>query len=182
MQAHSQGRLHQAGARLPAFFCSHSFFFARPFSLPYLRSLLSARRVIVNECQTFLLLVICLTPCLQWGSWGVIGKSKRVYFSGDTGYCPAFKEIGQMYGPFDLSLIAIGASAAPLPDITHSFFTRLLSFLFWQELTFRGGLCVRSTLTPRMQSWYTKISSRGSAWAYTGVRAWLRLFLTLFCV
>jgi len=44
-----------------------------------------------------------------WGSWVIKGKHKRVWFSGDTGYCNAFKSIGKQYGPFDLSLIAIGA-------------------------------------------------------------------------
>ncbi|HSG08763.1 MAG TPA: MBL fold metallo-hydrolase [Longimicrobiales bacterium] len=32
-----------------------------------------------------------------------------VYFAGDSGYCPAFGEIGERLGPFDLSLIPIGA-------------------------------------------------------------------------
>lgn len=44
-----------------------------------------------------------------WGSWTVIGPSKRFFFAGDTGYCSAFAEIGQMYGPIDLSFIPIGA-------------------------------------------------------------------------
>ena len=44
-----------------------------------------------------------------WGSWTIIGKNKRFFFAGDTGYCPAFKEIGKKYGPFDLSAIPIGA-------------------------------------------------------------------------
>lgn len=70
-----------------------------------------------------------------WCSWvldtGVSGDSpattysrnpKRVFFAGDTGYryvpkeagesdmpsCPAFKEIGDNFGPFDLSLLPIG--------------------------------------------------------------------------
>ena len=44
-----------------------------------------------------------------WGSWTIVGASSRVYFAGDTGYCPGFKEIGEAYGPFDVSLIPIGA-------------------------------------------------------------------------
>ncbi|CAG2173977.1 unnamed protein product [Oppiella nova] len=44
-----------------------------------------------------------------WGSWTVIGPKHRFFFAGDTGYCPVFKQIGQMYGPFDLSAIPIGA-------------------------------------------------------------------------
>ena len=32
-----------------------------------------------------------------------------VWFAGDSGYCPAFREIGERLGPFDLSLVPIGA-------------------------------------------------------------------------
>ena len=44
-----------------------------------------------------------------WASWAVIGKSRRLYFSGDTGYFTHFKEAGDRLGPFDLSAMAIGA-------------------------------------------------------------------------
>ena len=44
-----------------------------------------------------------------WGSWIIIGPKHRVYFAGDTGYCEVFKQIGQLYGPFDLAAIPIGA-------------------------------------------------------------------------
>jgi len=33
----------------------------------------------------------------------------KFYFGGDTGYCPAFKQIGDKYGPFTLAAIPIGA-------------------------------------------------------------------------
>lgn len=33
----------------------------------------------------------------------------RIYFCGDSGYCPAFQEIGRRFGPFDVSLLPIGA-------------------------------------------------------------------------
>ncbi|KAJ3611929.1 hypothetical protein NHX12_020209, partial [Muraenolepis orangiensis] len=44
-----------------------------------------------------------------WGSWSVIGPHHRFFFAGDTGYCPAFAQIGRRYGPFDLAAIPIGA-------------------------------------------------------------------------
>lgn len=44
-----------------------------------------------------------------WCGWAVLGAGRRFWFAGDTGYCGAFKEIGQQYGPFDLSAIPIGA-------------------------------------------------------------------------
>jgi L-ascorbate metabolism protein UlaG (beta-lactamase superfamily) len=66
-----------------------------------------------------------------WASWSVESGGKKVWFGGDTGYravpplpkevddygsefdnlpyCPAFKQIGNLRGPFDLGLIPIGA-------------------------------------------------------------------------
>jgi N-acyl-phosphatidylethanolamine-hydrolysing phospholipase D len=35
--------------------------------------------------------------------------SRTIYFAGDTGYCPTFKEIGERFGSIDLALIPIGA-------------------------------------------------------------------------
>jgi L-ascorbate metabolism protein UlaG (beta-lactamase superfamily) len=45
-----------------------------------------------------------------WTSWVVKGARHRFFFSGDTGYTPAFAEIGEQHGPFDLTLIKVGAS------------------------------------------------------------------------
>lgn len=67
-----------------------------------------------------------------WASWSIGSGGKKLFFAGDTGYrsvlevplgtaddysaeydhlptCPAFKEIGEHYGPFELGLIPIGA-------------------------------------------------------------------------
>ena len=67
-----------------------------------------------------------------WASWSVESGGKKVWFGGDTGYrsvpqlpegvddygpdqnhprCPAFKQIGDLRGPFDLGLIPIAAYA-----------------------------------------------------------------------
>lgn len=40
-----------------------------------------------------------------WGGLALIGKDTRLYYSGDGGYGPHFKEIGNKYGPFDIALI-----------------------------------------------------------------------------
>ncbi|MEO0469055.1 MAG: MBL fold metallo-hydrolase, partial [Bacteroidota bacterium] len=52
-----------------------------------------------------------------WGSWAIMGKNKRVYFSGDSGYFPGFKEIGEKYGPFDLAMMECGAYSKYWADI-----------------------------------------------------------------
>jgi N-acyl-phosphatidylethanolamine-hydrolysing phospholipase D len=45
-----------------------------------------------------------------WASWAVLGRERRFYFVGDTGYyAPIFRDIGRRLGPFDLSAIPIGA-------------------------------------------------------------------------
>ncbi|KAA8496362.1 N-acyl-phosphatidylethanolamine-hydrolyzing phospholipase D [Porphyridium purpureum] len=63
-----------------------------------------------------------------WCSWTFIGPRSRVFYVGSTGYrgcgrklfklspaerasipvCPAFKEIGELYGPIDLALVPVG--------------------------------------------------------------------------
>ena len=44
-----------------------------------------------------------------WGSWCVLGPWHKFYFAGDTGYCHAFEQIGNRFGPFDLAAIPIGS-------------------------------------------------------------------------
>ncbi|KAJ5293732.1 hypothetical protein N7508_008553 [Penicillium antarcticum] len=67
-----------------------------------------------------------------WASWAIESGGSKVYFAGDSGYrsvdevpkgeddwdpkynfpiCPAFKQVGEFRGPFDLGLIPIGAYA-----------------------------------------------------------------------
>ncbi|KAI9676315.1 MAG: hypothetical protein M1822_008349 [Bathelium mastoideum] len=71
-----------------------------------------------------------------WCSWviedhviGSIDEVKKLYFAGDTGYrarpspepqdlsplpyCPAFSQIGHLYGPFNLALLPIGLYSPP---------------------------------------------------------------------
>ncbi|HEX7861183.1 MAG TPA: MBL fold metallo-hydrolase [Verrucomicrobiae bacterium] len=44
-----------------------------------------------------------------WCGWIIESGGTKVYFAGDTGYCPVFSEIGKRYGPIDLAIIPIGA-------------------------------------------------------------------------
>jgi L-ascorbate metabolism protein UlaG (beta-lactamase superfamily) len=44
-----------------------------------------------------------------WASWAITGPRHRVFFGGDTGYTPAFAGIGARLGPFDLTLLPVGA-------------------------------------------------------------------------
>lgn len=44
----------------------------------------------------------------QWASWVIEGKHQKLYFSGDGGYGPHFKEIGEKEGPFDFAMMECG--------------------------------------------------------------------------
>ncbi len=57
-----------------------------------------------------------------WCSWVVAGTggdgaTRRVYYSGDTGYFDGYPELGAGYGPFDATLIQTGAYDARWPEI-----------------------------------------------------------------
>lgn len=43
-----------------------------------------------------------------WASWVVKGKASSVFFSGDSGYTKSFKDIGDKYGPFDITMVECG--------------------------------------------------------------------------
>jgi L-ascorbate metabolism protein UlaG (beta-lactamase superfamily) len=44
-----------------------------------------------------------------WGSFVVRGPKHKIFFSGDSGYFEGFKQIGDKYGPFDLTFLECGA-------------------------------------------------------------------------
>ncbi|MGI9125578.1 MAG: MBL fold metallo-hydrolase [Mycobacterium sp.] len=52
-----------------------------------------------------------------WSSWVVAGPRHRAFFGGDSGYTRSYAEIGTRHGPFDLTLLPIGAYNKAWPDI-----------------------------------------------------------------
>ena len=52
-----------------------------------------------------------------WASWVLTGPRHRAFFGGDTGYTKSFAQIGSDHGPFDLTLLPVGAYNAAWPDI-----------------------------------------------------------------
>jgi L-ascorbate metabolism protein UlaG (beta-lactamase superfamily) len=52
-----------------------------------------------------------------WASWAVVGPQHRAFFGGDTGYTKSFADIGSDHGPFDLTLLPVGAYHPSWPDI-----------------------------------------------------------------
>jgi L-ascorbate metabolism protein UlaG (beta-lactamase superfamily) len=43
-----------------------------------------------------------------WNGWVILGENQKIYTSGDGGYGPHFMQIGEKYGPFDLTLMEGG--------------------------------------------------------------------------
>lgn len=44
-----------------------------------------------------------------WAGWVIKASELTLYFAGDTGYFPGFREIGDRLGPIDLAMMPIGA-------------------------------------------------------------------------
>lgn len=52
-----------------------------------------------------------------WSSWVIASANRKIFFSADTGLTTELEEIAQRLGPFDLTLIEIGASNPAWADI-----------------------------------------------------------------
>ncbi|MFF0720003.1 MBL fold metallo-hydrolase [Micromonospora sp. NPDC003816] len=72
-----------------------------------------------------------------WSSWVVAGRQRKVYYTGDSGYFDGYAEIGAAHGPFDATLVQIGAYDRAWPGI-HMFPEEAVA----AHLDLRGGLFV----------------------------------------
>jgi len=52
-----------------------------------------------------------------WASFALVGPQHRLYYGADSGEWPGFHEIGKQFGPFDLTMLEIGASDPLWADI-----------------------------------------------------------------
>jgi L-ascorbate metabolism protein UlaG (beta-lactamase superfamily) len=52
-----------------------------------------------------------------WSSWVIKGPKHNIFFGADSGWFPGFEDIGEAYGPFDLTMLEIGAYGKYWPDI-----------------------------------------------------------------
>lgn len=52
-----------------------------------------------------------------WTGWAFVGEERRAYFTGDGGMQAAFADVGDRLGPFDLSLVEVGAYNQHWADI-----------------------------------------------------------------
>ena len=51
-----------------------------------------------------------------WAGFALVGPDHRVLFSGDTGFFSAMRDIGERLGPFDVTMMEVGAYAQAWPD------------------------------------------------------------------
>jgi len=52
-----------------------------------------------------------------WSSFVIKGPTHNVFFGADSGWFPGFKDIGDTFGPFDLTMLEIGAYGKHWADI-----------------------------------------------------------------
>lgn len=45
----------------------------------------------------------------HWCGWLIQSAAFKLWHAGDSGYCPAFAQLGESYGPIDFAMIPIGA-------------------------------------------------------------------------
>ncbi|MDP5240833.1 MBL fold metallo-hydrolase [Uliginosibacterium sp. 31-16] len=76
-----------------------------------------ALRLIATPAQHFSGRSLTDRNSTLWASWVLIAPQSRVFFSGDSGYFDGFREIGERFGPFDLTLIENGAYNEAWADV-----------------------------------------------------------------
>lgn len=52
-----------------------------------------------------------------WASFVIKGPQHNIFFGADSGWFPGFADIGEKFGPFDLTMLEIGAYGHNWPDI-----------------------------------------------------------------
>ena len=66
-------------------------------------------RVTATPCQHFTARSLRDRNRAHWCGWLIEGGGVKLWHTGDSGFCAAFQEIGERYGPIDFGMIPIGA-------------------------------------------------------------------------
>ena len=66
-------------------------------------------RVTATPAQHFTARSLTDRNLAHWCGWRIDSPEGALWHAGDSGYCAAFREIGERYGPVDLAMIPIGA-------------------------------------------------------------------------
>ncbi len=116
-----------AGKNIP-FFCSKGVgYYLEKWGI--LRNFISEldwgdSAMITHDC------ILTATPARHFSGRGITGRNEtlwssfviktpghNLFFGADSGWFPGFREIGDAYGPFDLTILEIGAYGKHWPDI-----------------------------------------------------------------
>jgi L-ascorbate metabolism protein UlaG (beta-lactamase superfamily) len=103
-----------------------------------------------------------------WASWVVTGANRKVFYTGDSGYFDDYAAIGDRHGPFDVTLIQIGAYSPYWPDIHMTPEEGVAT-----HLAVRGGLLVPvhwATFNLALHSWSEPVERLLADAARHGVR------------
>ncbi|MER7165080.1 MBL fold metallo-hydrolase [Micromonospora sp. NPDC000207] len=103
-----------------------------------------------------------------WSSWVVAGERRRVYYTGDSGYFDGYAEIGAEHGPFDVTLMQIGAYDRAWPSI-HMFPEEAVA----AHVDLRGDLLIPvhwATFTLALHDWSEPVERLVAEAATRGVR------------
>ncbi|GAB3141596.1 MBL fold metallo-hydrolase [Micromonospora sonneratiae] len=103
-----------------------------------------------------------------WGSWVVAGPTRRIFYTGDSGYFEGYAAIGATHGPFDATLMQVGAYDAAWPNI-HMFPEDAVS----AHLDLRGDLLIPvhwATFNLAIHSWAEPIDRLWREAEANGVR------------
>jgi L-ascorbate metabolism protein UlaG (beta-lactamase superfamily) len=103
-----------------------------------------------------------------WASWVVAGHQRRVFYTGDSGYFDGYHTIGAQHGPFDATLIQIGAYSPYWPDIHMTPEEGVAT-----HLAVRGNLLVPvhwGTFTLAMHTWAEPVERLSIEAATRGAR------------
>lgn len=72
-----------------------------------------------------------------WAGWVIESGAERIFFSGDSGFFPGFREIGERFGGFDIALLENGAydnywpAVHMMPEQTIAAAVALRARLIW---------------------------------------------------
>jgi L-ascorbate metabolism protein UlaG (beta-lactamase superfamily) len=103
-----------------------------------------------------------------WASWVLAGTDRKVFYTGDSGYFEGYTSIGAAHGPFDLTLIQIGAYAPYWPDIHMTPEEGVAA-----HVAVNGGLLVPvhwGTFNLALHDWSEPVERLAKEAAETGIR------------
>ena len=77
-------------------------------------------RLTAVPAQHFSGRTLCDRNRTLWAGWVIESGDQRIFYSGDSGYFPGFKQIGERFGGFDLALMENGAYDSYWPAVHMS--------------------------------------------------------------